>query len=173
MVAGTSSGTSNTTLALPGYYCKNKGHRPSYVPFTYVNDGVCDYELCCDGSDEWEQVGGIKCEDRCAKIGKEWKRLDDQRQADLAAAQKKRTALVAEAAQLRKATEEKVAKLTKEISELQQKEQTLKKEYEDIEKREKNRVVKTSGKGRTSVLAGLTKVRIEELREAQIGRAHV
>ena len=75
-VAGTISGTSNATIVLPGFYCKNKGHVPGYIPFTYVNDGVCDYEVCCDGSDEWEGAGGVKCEDKCKEIGKEFKRLD-------------------------------------------------------------------------------------------------
>lgn len=169
LVPGTSTGTSNTNLALPGFYCKNKGHQPSYLPFTYVNDGVCDYELCCDGSDEWEGVGGIKCEDKCAQIGKEWKKIEDQRQKDLAAAHKKKAEMITEAAKLRKTTEDKVVKLNKEIESLKAKAVVLKKEYEEIEKREKGRVVKTGGKGsRITVLAGLAKGRIDELRETLI-----
>lgn len=38
----------------------------------YVNDGVCDYELCCDGSDENIYVGGVQCENCCDVIGKEY-----------------------------------------------------------------------------------------------------
>ena len=71
---GTVTGEPNASNALPGYYCKNKGHQPSYIPFTYVNDGICDYELCCDGSDEWAGVDGVRCEDRCKEMGREWVR---------------------------------------------------------------------------------------------------
>lgn len=67
------------------------------MPFLSVNDGVCDYDLCCDGSDEWAHVGGVKCEDRCKEIGKVWRKNDEQRKKSLGAAGKKRKELVAEA----------------------------------------------------------------------------
>jgi protein kinase C substrate 80K-H len=88
--SGGKAGTVNESLALPGFYCKNKGHIASYIPFTNVNDGVCDYELCCDGSDEYDGVGGVKCEDQCAKIGKEWRKQDEIRQKSLNAARQRR-----------------------------------------------------------------------------------
>ncbi|RDW71768.1 hypothetical protein BP5796_07802 [Coleophoma crateriformis] len=160
-------GAPNTTLALPGFYCQNKGHLPSYIPFTYVNDGVCDYERCCDGSDEWNGVGGTKCEDKCKEIGKEWRRLDDIRQKAAKKAEKKRDELLTTAAGLRKGVEDSIAKLEKEIKEKEIKADELKKKYEEVEKREKGKVVKSSGKGsKVTILAGLAKDRIEELRSA-------
>ncbi|EXK24263.1 protein kinase C substrate 80K-H [Fusarium oxysporum f. sp. melonis 26406] len=63
--------TTNVTNALPGFWCANEGHIGMYVPFLYVNDGVCDYDLCCDGSEEYKGVGGVRCENRCSEIGKE------------------------------------------------------------------------------------------------------
>ena len=59
----------------------------------YVNDGVCDYELCCDGSDEYAGVGGVKCEDKCKEIGKEWKKADEIRRKSERAALKRRVEL--------------------------------------------------------------------------------
>lgn len=34
---------------LKGFYCPNVGYKSVYIPFSRVNDGICD---CCDGSDE-------------------------------------------------------------------------------------------------------------------------
>ena len=161
------SGDQNITLALPGYYCKNKGHRPSYVPFSNVNDGVCDYELCCDGSDEWDGVGGIKCENQCKEIGKEWKKQDDQRKKSMGIAGKRRKELVLEAVRLKKQLEEKVVVLDVEIRAADIKVGNLEKALTDVEKHEKGRVVRGPSKGnRVNVLAALAKDRIEELRES-------
>ena len=33
-------------------YCRNAGYIALYVDDFKVNDGVCDYDVCCDGSDE-------------------------------------------------------------------------------------------------------------------------
>lgn len=48
------------------FWCENEGHIGSYAPSHVVNDGICDYVYCCDGSDEWNT--GVQCEDRCAEI---------------------------------------------------------------------------------------------------------
>ncbi|KAB8302171.1 hypothetical protein EYC80_005618 [Monilinia laxa] len=167
----TGSSPHNTSLALPGYYCKNKGHIPAYVPFTYVNDGVCDYELCCDGSDEWEGVGGKKCADKCVEIGKEWRRLDEIRTKAQAKANKKRDELVNEAQTLRAGVKLSIGRTELEISQLEKKEEELKQKYEEVERRERGKVVKTS-EGKTSkvaILALMAKNRVEELRETLTG----
>ena len=169
-MAGTITGTSNTTLALPGYYCRNVGHIPAYIPHTYVNDGVCDYELCCDGSDEWEGAGGVKCEDKCKEIGKEFRRLDEIRQKSAKAASKKKEELIQEAQQLRAGVDMSITTLEREIKAQEIKAEELKKKYEDLERRERGKVVISKGKGsKVTVLAGLAKQRVEELREALIG----
>lgn len=157
----------NITVALPGFYCKNKGHIPGYIPFTNVNDGICDYEQCCDGSDEWEGVGGVKCEDKCKEIGKEWRKQDEARQKSLAAANQKRKELVNEASRLRKEVEDRISTLGTEIKAAEVKVKQLEDEYADIEKQEKAKVVKR-GKtgGKFSVLAGLARQRLEDLRDS-------
>jgi len=136
----------------------------------YVNDGVCDYELCCDGSDEWEGVGGTKCEDKCKEIGKEWRRLDEIRQKSARAALKKKDELVKEATELRAGVEKSISNLQVEIKTQEAKAEELKKVYEEVERRERGKVVKSAGKGsKVTVLAGLAKTRVEELRNALTG----
>lgn len=153
------------TLALPGFYCKNKGHQPSYVPFLSVNDGVCDHELCCDGSDEWARVGGVSCENKCKEIGKEWKKSDELRQKSLGAAQKKRKELVADAAKLRKEVEDRIQSLRTQIEGAEIKVKDAQATLAEVERQERGKVIKGPSKaGKAGVLAGLAKERIEELR---------
>ena len=159
----------NTSLALPGYYCKNKGHQSSYAPFLSVNDGVCDYDYCCDGSDEWAKVGGISCPDKCKEIGKEWRKQEEVRQKALGGAKKKRTELAKEASRLRLEVEDQVKNLQIQIQAEELKVKDLEATLEEVERRERGRVVKPVGKGSPmSVLAGLAKDRVEELRGALI-----
>ncbi|KAK6197944.1 glucosidase II beta subunit-like-domain-containing protein [Scheffersomyces amazonensis] len=47
------------------FYCANKHHIPEYIENYKLNDGVCDYDICCDGSDEY--LSG-KCEDKCKQV---------------------------------------------------------------------------------------------------------
>lgn len=60
------------TSACPNgvFYCENKGHEPSYIKASQVNDGVCDYVQCCDGSDEWNTP--VECPNRCEEIHNEY-----------------------------------------------------------------------------------------------------
>ncbi|KAH8707103.1 glucosidase II beta subunit-like protein-domain-containing protein [Phaeosphaeriaceae sp. PMI808] len=143
---------------------------PSYIPFTSVNDGVCDYELCCDGSDEYNGVGGVKCEDQCAKIGKEWRKQDEARQKSLSGARQRRKELVTTAARLRKEVEDRIQTLTAQIEGQTIKVDALEKSLAEIERAEKGKVIKGAGAGgKVTVLASLAKGRIEELTE-NIGR---
>lgn len=154
---------------LPGFYCKNKGHQPSYIPFTTVNDGVCDYEFCCDGSDEWAKVGGVKCEDRCKEIGKEWKKQDEQRQKSMSNAAKKRKEIVADAAKLRKEVEDRIQSLQTEIQGGEIMVKALESDLAEVERQERSKVVKNpKGLSKMGLLAQLAKDRIEELRESLV-----
>lgn len=156
---------SGQSLALPGFYCKNKGHRPGYVPAHVVNDGVCDYEQCCDGSEEWAHVGGTSCPDRCKEIGKEWRKAAEGEVTAMGKASTTKSALIAEAGRLRREVEDRIGSLGIEIQAEEIKVTQLEASVVEEEKRERGRVVQGSGRGdRMSVLVGLTKRRIEELR---------
>lgn len=137
----------------------------------YVNDGVCDYENCCDGSEEWKGVGGVKCKDRCSEIGKEWRRADEERQKRFRDALKKKSELVKEAKAKKEGVAKAIGETEKEIQSLEVRERELKKIYEDIERRERGRVVSGGeGKGsKVTILAGLAKARVEELRSTLVG----
>ncbi|KAI9793226.1 MAG: hypothetical protein M1816_000647 [Peltula sp. TS41687] len=161
-------GSENYSLALPGFYCKNKNHRPAYVPFTQVNDGICDYDLCCDGTDEWKRIGGVVCADRCKEIGKEWRKQDEARKKGLGAALKKRREMLALAILAKSRIEENIAVLMSQIDVAEGKVRILQRELEEVEKRERSKVVKGQG-GKLNVLVDMAKERIEELREALLG----
>ena len=155
------------TLALPGFYCKNKGHQSSYAPFLAVNDGICDYDVCCDGSDEFDRVGGVSCPDKCKEIGKEWRTKDEQRQKAMGTALKKKKELVAEAARLRKEVEDMIADMEVKLKGYEIKAADSERDLQEVERRERGRVVKGPGKGdKATVLARLAKERVEELRES-------
>lgn len=157
----------NYTAALPGFYCKNKGHRPGYIPFTYVNDGACDYELCCDGSDEWAGVGGIKCEDKCKEIGATWRKQDELRQKSRSAAAKQRKELVTEAKRARQEIEIKIGNLQVLLISDEERIKNANSELAEVEKQEKLRMVRAPKKGgKLGVLATLTKQRIADLKSS-------
>lgn len=56
------------------FYCKNEGFKPNFIPSFKIDDGVCDYDVCCDGSDE----KFIKCENKCNEL----KLINDKRIKD-------------------------------------------------------------------------------------------
>lgn len=160
-----SSGTTNTTNVLPGFWCKNKGHIGAYVPFVYVNDGVCDYDLCCDGSEEYSHAGGVKCENRCDTIGKEHRKLEEARKQAKEKAAKRRRTMAKEARELRRRVEAKITSLEEEIKGLQAKKEELEKKYHEVEQSERGKVVKTDGQaGKLGILVALAKNRVLELR---------
>jgi len=132
----------------------------------YVNDGVCDYDLCCDGSDEYAHPGGVKCENRCASIGKEYRRLEEERRQSKERSAKRRRTLVKEARELRRRVEARIVSLNEELQKLEVKKEELQKKFEEVERSEKNKVVKSTGKGgKLGVLLGVTKTRVSELRD--------
>ncbi|KAK6858270.1 hypothetical protein PG995_005969 [Apiospora arundinis] len=160
------SGTTNVSNALPGFWCANEGHIGAYVPFMYVNDGVCDHQLCCDGSEEYRGVGGVKCENKCAAIGKEWRRVEKERKDNLERANKKRRTMAKESRELRRRVEAKITTLQEEIKGLEFKRDELKQKYDEVERSERGKVVKTEGTGKLGVLVGLARNRVNELRDS-------
>lgn len=158
-----------TSLALPGFYCKNKGHQPSYISFSRVNDGVCDYDLCCDGSDEWAKVGGKKCEDKCKEIGKEWRKQDEARQKSLGEAARRRKELVSEASRLRQQVQDRIQSLESEIKGSELKFKGLETDLTETERQERGKVVKKPKQGgKLGSLVQIAKDRIEELRNSLV-----
>lgn len=125
---GACAGVGNTK-----FYCENKGHMPAHIPVRFVNDGVCDYKLCCDGSDEPEGV----CPNRCKEVHEDYivrqKAAKEARERGL----KKRAEMVQEA-EKRKAWLEK--ELTKRQQELVAKEAEVQEAKENLEEAEADAV---------------------------------
>lgn len=136
-----------------------------------MNDGVCDYDLCCDGSEEWDGVGGLKCEDKCKEIGKEWRKADEVRQKSLTNAAKKRKELVTEAAKMKKEVQDRIKTLETQIEGAELKVKQLEAELTEVQKKEKGKVVRSSPDqkgGKVGVLIQLARERTEELRDSLI-----
>ena len=134
-----------------------------------MNDGVCDHDSCCDGSDEWEKVGGTTCADKCKEIGKEWRKMDELRQKSMTAALRKRAELVAEASRLRQGVVDKVDMLRKQILGEEVKVKDLEEKLAEAERKAKGKVVKSGkGGGKIGVLVSLAKDRVEELRNGLV-----
>ena len=134
-----------------------------------VNDGICDYDYCCDGSDEWAKVGGIKCEDRCKEIGKAWRKQDEERQRSKSAATKRRKELALEAARLRKEVEDRIETLHTQIAGDEIKVKALEMNVAEVERQERGKVVKKPSQGgKLGVLVQLAKDRIGELRASLV-----
>jgi protein kinase C substrate 80K-H len=162
---GSGSVTAKVQAALPGFWCANKGHIGSYIPFVYVNDGICDYDLCCDGSEEYGHVGGVKCENRCVQIGKEYKRLADEKRQKMERAAKQKNAMVSTAQQIRRKAEAKISQLNTEIQTLEAKKADLQKQYAAAQLQDRGKVVKSEGVGgKLGVLISVAKSRVNELR---------
>ena len=159
----------NSTPSLPGFYCYNNGHQPAYVPFENVNDGVCDYEQCCDGSEEWEGINGVKCPDRCSELGKEWRVREDERQRARNAAFKRRRQLAIEAQRLRREVQDHIVALKTEVEGGKKLVAKMEIELAEIEKEEEAKMVKSpKDGGPISVMVSLVRDRIEELKRALI-----
>ncbi|KAK6460325.1 glucosidase II beta subunit-like-domain-containing protein [Scheffersomyces coipomensis] len=80
------------------FYCANKNHIPGYIENYKLNDGVCDYEICCDGSDEY--LSG-KCEDKCKEINHQFNQFKQSSQKDIEKSLKLKSKLEHEAASRR------------------------------------------------------------------------
>ncbi|KAK7206204.1 glucosidase II beta subunit-like-domain-containing protein [Myxozyma melibiosi] len=81
------------------FHCQNKGHVPGVLPSYQVNDGICDYDLCCDGSDEW--AGLVKCENKCREMAAELQKREAENRKAQIAGWTARTKLATKAASLK------------------------------------------------------------------------
>ncbi|KPI35429.1 Glucosidase 2 subunit beta [Cyphellophora attinorum] len=161
--------TLNSSLALPGFYCKNKGHVPSYIRFESVNDGRCDYDVCCDGSDEFGGVGGIKCPDKCNEIGKEYRKHEEIRQKTLQGALKRKKELATQANTAKQEVQNAINMLQIKMEAVKVKVKDAETNLADVEHREKMRIVRggsAPGGGKLPILVNLAQERIKELRSS-------
>ncbi|GAA5833625.1 hypothetical protein JCM9279_001580 [Rhodotorula babjevae] len=115
------------------FLCRNEGHIPACILRSRVNDGVCDDE-CCDGSDETD--GKTLCPNRCKAVG-------DQFRKDRAEAERKRRVgasirndYIKHGAKDKAKLEAEVAKVERELSTLQEREEAARLALETLENAE-------------------------------------
>lgn len=91
------------------FYCANEGFIPGYIETFKLNDGVCDYELCCDGTDEAPGV----CPNKCEEIASQFSQYSHQVNEDLKKLMKLKQKMEAEA-------QKKVAEINYKVEVLKQ-----------------------------------------------------
>lgn len=108
------------------FFCENKGHIPRWIPSSRVDDGVCDYDLCCDGSDE---APGL-CPDRCVEAHAEYEEQQRREAETLRLGLEARSKLVEEAQRAKDALKKQLLDLKVELGQTQQRLDT---ERQDLE----------------------------------------
>ena len=112
-------------------------------------------------------MGGVKCDDKCKEIGKEWRKQDMARKMALSNAAKARKELVAEASRLKKECEDRAVDLKTVIHGAELRVTQLEQELVEVERQEMSRIVRAPKEGgKMGVLMGLAKQRTDELRAA-------
>ncbi|KAK9368371.1 glucosidase II beta subunit-like-domain-containing protein [Lipomyces kononenkoae] len=155
------------TSACPNgkFYCVNKGHVPGYIPSTRVNDGVCDYDICCDGSDEW--TGIVKCENKCREFAADYAKKQAEVRRIQVSGWNARVKLVTKAAAIRQALQKELSQLENQIA---VSEARVVKAREDLKLAEIQSSSRVGTKG--SPLLGRVKARIDEYQKAVAALTH-
>lgn len=146
------------------FYCNNHKYRPTTIPASRVNDGVCD---CCDGSDEWLFPEPGRCKDTCKELGKKSYEEDKAKYEGMKKAIDNRNKFVAESSkeltektkslsglnkiynaqkktedelnEVQKTKKEALNKKEEEIKKIKEERERIKKEKEEKEKEQKEK----------------------------------
>lgn len=110
-------------------YCANKGHFPAFISSRKVGDGVCDYDLCCDGSDE---APGL-CPNRCAELNKAYIEEETRKNRILENGWLLRQRLVKDAAKKKNELERELSKHNEKLTNYNQKLQVAREKLENAE----------------------------------------
>lgn len=98
------------------FYCANKGFFPGYIENFKLNDGACDYDKCCDGSDEY--LTG-KCPNKCDQINQQFLDYKKLMTDKVLAAKKTSSKLITDAANAKQKLQAQVEAFTVEIAKLE------------------------------------------------------
>jgi alpha 1,3-glucosidase len=98
------------------FRCENKGHQPSCLLLSRVNDGICDPE-CCDGSDEFD--GKVECKNRCNEVGTAFRKERDETMRKRRVGSQEREAYIKFGRQEKDKLEREVTQLQMEITKLE------------------------------------------------------
>ncbi|KAI5963882.1 hypothetical protein KGF57_001157 [Candida theae] len=112
------------------FFCVNEGFFSNYIDQSRVNDGVCDYDLCCDGSDEWK-LGG--CENKCEEVNRQFQDYRKEKLAFLKKAAVKKAKTIKIAQHKRQKLLNKLNSLEVQVPELKAKINNAKLQAENME----------------------------------------
>ncbi|KAI5950917.1 hypothetical protein KGF54_003991 [Candida jiufengensis] len=112
------------------FYCANNGHFPGYIDQFKLNDGVCDYDICCDGSDEYK-IGG--CENKCEEIHRQYEEYKNEQLSFINKALEKKQKIIELAQNRRKRLIENLHKFERQIPEKRMELNKLKIQFENSE----------------------------------------
>lgn len=96
------------------FYCANKGHIPGRLPSNRVGDGICDSDLCCDGSDEDEG----HCPNVCAEMAAVRITKENQLKKTLSEGLKARQKLLGRLSEIRKAAKDEEVTLSEKLADV-------------------------------------------------------
>ncbi|ODQ53776.1 hypothetical protein SAICODRAFT_43226, partial [Saitoella complicata NRRL Y-17804] len=146
------------------FHCMNRGHVPGWLSSSRVGDGICDYDVCCDGSDEEWVFPGL-CPDRCAEIGKAAREAEREKRRINAEGWAEREKLVAEAAQKRAEVEQKLEEARAKITAARHREALLKQNLDEILAHEAT-IAKRLGSGGAAAVAQKAREKIARYQNA-------
>lgn len=95
------------------FYCENNGFVPGYLENFKVGDGVCDYDVCCDGSDE----PGV-CENKCSVVAQHYNEFVEEKKANIAIALERKEVYLEKAKQSKAARREQLTTLEQETAQI-------------------------------------------------------
>lgn len=115
-----------------GFYCANEGYFPGYIENFKVNDGVCDYDICCDGSDEWATG---KCPNKCEIVKQKFDTYVENRKAEISKALRIRDQYVRKAERYKAAVVKNLENIQGEITGIEKQLENEKKKLADAKSR--------------------------------------
>lgn len=132
-----------------------------------MNDGICDYDVCCDGSDEYAGVGGVKCPSTCKEIGAAARKLAEKRGKVRTEGGRARAELVRKAGVLKKEVEDNVRTTEANLKGAEEQVKQLAQKLKEVELAEKSKIVNNPKPGsKVSVAVQVAREKVEEYKKA-------
>ncbi|ODV78192.1 uncharacterized protein CANTADRAFT_7642 [Suhomyces tanzawaensis NRRL Y-17324] len=94
------------------FYCANKHHIPGFIETFKLNDGTCDYDICCDGSDEY--LSG-KCENKCEQIHEQFVEYKLRVVSEVEESLKVKNKMIEEARKIKALMVQKISEMNSEL----------------------------------------------------------
>ncbi|KAJ2082045.1 hypothetical protein H4R24_001904 [Coemansia sp. RSA 988] len=118
------------------FYCANKGHIPGKLAAWRVNDGICDYDVCCDGSDEWDT--DAVCPDKCEEIGRLHRHKVTEQKGIEEAGGKRLAELIGNSSSLRVAKQKELDEKRAQLADIEAELTAAEKRKEALEKQQRD-----------------------------------